>query len=824
MKGTDESMDRIELVSTSRFDRAIEWLLIGMLAFMPLALGARAAWGLQIVILLTSLIVVTFFIKLICEPQCGFVWSGLYVPVCVFVGLVVFQQVSLPAGFISVVSPGTTQLRAELLDGLPRSQELLNRQTVSLYPHATRYKLGLLLSAAAVFFVVVNVYRQSDQIKRLLLAIALIAGLVGLIAVAQNIFGNGLRYWFVPNPPTGGSDRTLSGPFLNRNHFGQYMNLSIGAAVAWLCVTLHSDFSGKKIAPDWVIEYLGSKKATLVWLVTGIIALCTASVFLSLTRGGMISILIAGFVTAMIICLQRSTTKVGWIMLLVALLAFSCVLFIGFESVYDRFATATRFEGFEYRAQTLKDLVAAYIQFPVLGTGLGTHSVVYPMYQNIYTYSLFTHAENEYAQALEETGIVGLMTLAAFGAGIFVAYLKCVRKDSRINCAAYGIGLGLLAILIHSISDYGQRIPANAMLSVVFCGLLVVLSRKKRIVHFKNMRLLAPIAMICAGGLFSWALYGAQNARIAQRYWNRAAALENTIKPKNYHADDQTFAQLVGYAEKASSREPENSRYKYALNLYRWHQLDQKEGPKDTERVQHIVSGLHEAIFSSPTFGPAYSLAGQIEKFVLFQDSGADRIRTGYRLAPSSGIASFTAARLDLLEGNIDASIEKFDTAVKIDRTLFRDVAEIYIHQISRPHLAIRLAEGDAHRLRVVARLLGQMQYDDLAEQALLQAEKVLTEKFAADRISASELIWLANIYKDKSDIENAIACYSRAIQMDYGQVRWRYERAVLLAKSGRVAEALNEARMCLRLRPQFDAAARLVAELSVEAQNPGGH
>lgn len=38
----------------SRFDTVIEWLMIALLAFMPLAFGAVSAWSEQVVIILTG--------------------------------------------------------------------------------------------------------------------------------------------------------------------------------------------------------------------------------------------------------------------------------------------------------------------------------------------------------------------------------------------------------------------------------------------------------------------------------------------------------------------------------------------------------------------------------------------------------------------------------------------------------------------------------------------------------------------------------------------------------------------------------------------------
>ena len=69
--------------------------------------------------------------------------------------------------------------------------------TLSFYPNATKHNLRLVLAIAGVFVVVLNVFRRPDQIKRLLVAITAIGGVIAAIALAQNIFGNGKIFWLV---------------------------------------------------------------------------------------------------------------------------------------------------------------------------------------------------------------------------------------------------------------------------------------------------------------------------------------------------------------------------------------------------------------------------------------------------------------------------------------------------------------------------------------------------------------------------------------------------------------------------------------------------
>jgi tetratricopeptide (TPR) repeat protein len=222
--------------------------------------------------------------------------------------------------------------------------------------------------------------------------------------------------------------------------------------------------------------------------------------------------------------------------------------------------------------------------------------------------------------------------------------------------------------------------------------------------------------------------------------------------------------------------------------------------------VSDIVNGFNKTIVICPTYGPSYSVAGQIEKFVFFNDAGSEKIRKGYLLAPCDPIVCFVAGQLDVLEGKTEDSVAKFEKAVKIDASLFKDVVNIYINHLSRPHLAI---------LRYVAGVLDDMQYNDLAEQARQKAKELLEIKCLQPDASAGDFASLAGVYSSQQANEKAIEYYQRALELDYGQVYWRYELAELLAETNRIPEALHEARICVRLMPQFKAAEKLAAELS---------
>lgn len=813
------------------FDILIEWLLIGLLAFMPLAFGVVHAWSEEVVVIASGAIVICFLLKLVCCRDERISWTWAYIPIGFFLFISIFQLVQLPKSSVEIISPNTSSLKTELLGDLPNADTLLKSMTLSFYPNATKHDLRLVLAVTGIFVVVLNIYRRPDQIKRLLLAITLIGGAVALITLGQYLFGNGKIFWFVPTR-TGWSQ---SGPFVNHNNYGQFMNLSIGAALGLLLVKLHECFAGKRITPAIIYRCFSWRNSKQLWLLLAIISLGTATVFISLTRGGMLSMLIAIVITALLLAWRRSLSGRGWVIVLMVFAAFAIVLYISFDAVYNRLASLQNFnEAQGSRLQIVSDILIAFRKFPILGTGLGTHLVVYPMFDRSTIVPLAAHAENEYAQALEETGLLGLVSLIIFGIIIWSSYGRSTRiSEQPIYSAAYGLGFGILAILFHSLSDFGQHLPANAILTATFCALLLGLARQekksscatKTVGYLVTSKVLRSVVLLSVCGICVWAFIEANRDRIAEEYWKKARAVAQNLSEKNWQGTEQEYVELIAHASLASDYQPDNIEYRHGLNVYRWRSISRTIDPSAINitisedlmpAVRDIVDEFHKICLLCPTYGPTYSMVGWLEKFILGDNSGAERIRKGFRLAPCNPRICFLAGYVDILEGRYENSVEKLNKAVQLDGGLFSTIINIYIDYLSQPQLAISIAGDDIGRLQYVANLFDDMEYADLAEQSRGKIKDLLEARCSQPGAPAWLFISLANIYRKEQQNDAAVECYRRALALDYNQVGWRLELAGLLMETGKIPEAMREAKICMQLRPESKVAERLVADLSV--------
>ena len=267
-----------------------------------------------------------------------------------------------------------------------------------------------------------------------------------------------------------------AGPFMNYSHFSQFMNLSIGAAVAMLLDRPAELFAYYR-TPREVWAAVRQPRHAAVW---GWVALCVAGpvlVMLSGSRMGSTSTVVAAAVTAGLLAWRaRSSPLVArtggtggaWAYVLVGLagLVFVTLLAVGFDPLVARVRSAAAPHADGGRLTMLRDLLGVYRQFPLAGTGLGTHEFAFGLFDTRRLPSMATHAENEYAQLMEATGAAGVLLAAAFAAVVAVAYARATRRPAEpVDFVPFGLGFGLVAVLVHSATDFGQHVPADASTS-----------------------------------------------------------------------------------------------------------------------------------------------------------------------------------------------------------------------------------------------------------------------------------------------------------------------------------------------------------------------
>jgi len=448
------------------------------------------------------------------------------------------------------------------------------------------------------------------------------------------------------------------------------------------------------------------------------------------------------------------------------------------------------------------------------------------------------YAENEYAQAIEETGLIGFTFLALFIIGVWHAYRKNIRSENgMIGAASLGLGYGILAIMVHSLSDFGQHIPANAGLTIISSALLVSLSRLDKTSgsspqhrapsiqasHRLAIGIPAVIVVLLVG---IWVMIGANRSRVAEAHWRAAQTAKKQLEQNNWQGMDSQYMDLLTHATNAAKHQPRNIEYQHWLNVYRWRSIsrytDPNTGnilifPETPAFTQQIIQELHQARTHCPTYGQALSIIGELEHIVLNDPNGLLHIFQAYELAPCDPGVCFLAATMHAELGQKEQAYEKLRRTVELDGAFFRNAAHICVYRLSDPQLALELAGDTISKLSQVAQIRAEKDSKDemVQEIGLIIKEKLITRSKQEDT-PASVFASLAALHNREGDVDYAIENYQKALFLDHNQVSWRYGLAKLLQQKGLYEQAIREAKICLRLKPDYELAKQLIGDLSI--------
>jgi O-antigen ligase len=319
--------------------------------------------------------------------------------------------------------------------------QLLFRATASTYD--TRMELNLLIADCVVLFLAAQVFRASNEWRTFVWFVMVFGFVVSIFGILQQLTFNGKLYWFREMRYGG----IPFGPYVNRNHFAAFVEL---------------------VFPVALVPLVLGKVRKERWIVVGLFGLLPiGALFLSASRGGVISFGVQLAVLILIMILRRTGGEHALAGGLVLLLAFLMVSWLGVHQVLDRFSSLQSLEVTSgKRASMRDDTWRVFLDYPWTGTGLGTLPTVFPAYETLYDAKFVNHAHNDYLEALADTGIVGGACCAAFVGMLFFFSLRQLLQTDKPFAAALHIS-GLVAcvgFLVHSFVDFNLHIPSNALL------------------------------------------------------------------------------------------------------------------------------------------------------------------------------------------------------------------------------------------------------------------------------------------------------------------------------------------------------------------------
>jgi len=303
-----------------------------------------------------------------------------------------------------------------------------------------------LLKLVIFYFIIVDIVNSKKK------AVVILATFLfsAIITAGDGIFQIIKGVDFIRRYPICG-DR-ITGPFGNPNNLAAWLTIVVPFSSSFLC------FSGKN---------LSLKIRSLISLLIVILIACLV---LTYTRGAWIAIILSLILTGIIFKSKK--------LIIITILATALLFTFTTKSVKERTVSIITGSGSEAVRTNLWQEAAIIIRdFPFLGCGLNTYSIVAPKYKITEGGGIYPH--NSYLHMAAETGLLGLGAFLWIIIIVFRASLANIKKINNKFCNAILIGLlaGLFAFLAHSFVDTNFYSVQFRFLLWFVIGLIVALQR-----------------------------------------------------------------------------------------------------------------------------------------------------------------------------------------------------------------------------------------------------------------------------------------------------------------------------------------------------------
>ncbi len=368
-----------------------------------------------------------------------------------FASLAILQLLPLPLVLRHLLMPGCS----EFMNTGWAPLSLAPWATVQIVASATIF-LGIAMTAA----------RMASTRSGLPVLLGIIAALGGLIAILglASEGGAGETVLLIRENTGGGGPY---GPFVNRNHFAQAIELTMPALLVLLAASArHLSRKGQ------------NKERPIVFGLAGAIgvAVCIAAVLRCASRGGALFLSFAAIVS--IPWWLRYKGGRHWPWFLVFLIIFAAAGTFAWTNIpvlHERMLELVAIEGAD--GNTRLDLWRGTLDLsqraPFFGVGLGAYRYSIGLDKPATGMSVLEHAHSDWLEFLASAGFAGviivLLVLISFGGALNLKTVRRLRFEYRYPIA--GLVIVLIATALHEAVGFGLQIPLNRYLLAVWLGI-----------------------------------------------------------------------------------------------------------------------------------------------------------------------------------------------------------------------------------------------------------------------------------------------------------------------------------------------------------------
>ena len=817
--------------------------LAGVLFAVPVMMGGRIAAGQLVLVSLSLWVAVCWCLRQCLAPRAAWIRSPAGPLMLLALVLAALQFMPLSPSLLAAISPKLAKTLPLWTPGVEGTATMGVWSTLSLTPAATRNTFIMLLAFALLLLTMLQRLRRIEDVERLLRWVAVAAMAMAGFGLIQYFTSNGKYFWFYEYP-FASTNGCVTGSFTNRNHFAQFIALGIGPLIWWL-------------QSEWRSNRTGNREITVGLLAIGL-GVAVFAVLMSLSRGGSAAMFAAAIVCLLILyrgsLVGRNTllTVAG-----VGLLVVTSLSIYGYEAVarrLDDFGSVRELNSGGrlglWRADA--EVIADY---PLAGTGLGSHRAVYPMYLHDATNAVgleYTHAESGPVQAAMESGLPGLL-LALSGVGLCVFW--CVsallgqrrRKDPRMVLCIAAVAASLAANFLHALVDFVWYVPGVMVVVVVFAACACRLwqlgrgrpAEADRVFWIPRVGWMAAAACLVVVGTLM--VHNRLMAARAEPFWHRCLVLGRNLANRDAPDRPERLAAMLENLFATVRWQPDRARAHAWLAAVHLGLFDQPQNPNvaaitvkqlsDTvandpqlqspdaldawlsrafpERRRHLDAALHHAraaVALCPLLGENYLFLADLSflagSYTPRRTAFVDQALT---VRPFDGSVLFAAGQEAAMAGKAQQAVQYWQRSARAGPSHQRRLAKVLIATGQLPVDAVLdIVQPDVPTLQWIRR-----QYDKLGRKDELS---VLDERLATvSEVQARTLqgesacgYWLeaAKAHRRLQRSAESLRCLRRAVESDFSHYAARHELGMLLLELREFDEVEKQLRWCLQRKP----------------------
>ena len=474
-------------------DKIIFWGLCATLIFLPLPFGLVEEWAIFIFEAATLVLFASYILGRHSsrknngkrkKPQRLKFPLLLKILLVIFLGITVIQLIPLPQFLLKILSPRTIDVYNGVYSGELNELGKVGWRTLSFSPDLSFYELIKYICYFLFGYLVLKCIKTKKEIEIFILVMLISAvfqsfyGLTELLGGTERIFSY-KKKWSIGH---------ASGTYINSNHFSGFLEMIFPVSVGYLLAKANFFSMKKGLSVKEKILWFSQEHLQKSILLGSISVLIGIGIFFSHSRTGIFVFFITislMFVVHSLVSGKKTMKfsrkrRSGRVIRTVILAVLFSVILIGAKPIIERFSWATvarttRPVIFENTIDLIKD-------FPLFGIGPGSYVYAYTMFEKIDVRKILEHAHNDYLELLAESGFIGggSLILFAFGAVGYLFFRMMKRRNNFVIGISLGCIIGVVAILIHSISDFNLRVPANAVYFVTLYALAIKITDYRR--------------------------------------------------------------------------------------------------------------------------------------------------------------------------------------------------------------------------------------------------------------------------------------------------------------------------------------------------------